>query len=84
LQRSRVDAGTAVERSPRALTAQASVRVLHAKMSVAVIALNDFKERMAVKGFETTGSTPEQFRDYIAKETAKWGPLVIAAGMKPE
>ncbi|HEV7801912.1 MAG TPA: tripartite tricarboxylate transporter substrate-binding protein [Burkholderiales bacterium] len=72
-----------MEHSPRALTAQASVRVLHAKMSV-VIAMNDFKERMAVQGFETTGSTPEQFRDYIAKETAKWGPLVIAAGMKPE
>jgi tripartite-type tricarboxylate transporter receptor subunit TctC len=39
---------------------------------------------MAVQGFETTGGTPDEFRQYIAKETAKWGPLVLAAGMKPE
>ena len=34
-----------------------------------VITMADFKERMAHQGFETTGSTPEQFRDYIMAET---------------
>ncbi|MDB5865175.1 MAG: hypothetical protein JWO70_2981 [Betaproteobacteria bacterium] len=64
-------------------TSPGTVRVLHARMS-AVIVQDDFRERMAVQGFETTGGTPDEFRQYIVRETAKWGPLVLAAGMKPE
>ena len=44
----------------------------------------DVKERFANLGFEPVSSTPEEFRRFIAAEAAKFGPVIRAAGMKPE
>jgi tripartite-type tricarboxylate transporter receptor subunit TctC len=30
------------------------------------------------------GSTPEEFAAFIKSETAKWGRVIKAAGIKPE
>jgi len=44
----------------------------------------EIKERFANLGFEPVSTTPEEFRRFIAAEAAKLGPVIRAAGMKPE
>jgi tripartite-type tricarboxylate transporter receptor subunit TctC len=50
-------------------------------------AINEFlKSEEGRKQFETLdmqpiGGTPEQLKDYIEKESAKWGPIIKAAGI---
>jgi tripartite-type tricarboxylate transporter receptor subunit TctC len=34
------------------------------------------------QGIDVLGGTPKEFADYIHSETAKWGRVVAAAGMK--
>ena len=34
------------------------------------------------QGSEALGSSPEQFRKYVAAETARWGKVVQSAGIK--
>lgn len=52
---------------------------LHAE---AVKAINqpEFRARLEGNGFVVVGSTPEQFRGFIASENAKWGKAVKASG----
>ena len=56
---------------------------LHAE-TVKALAAADTKERFANLGFKPIGSTPGEFRRFIAAEAAKLGPVIRAAGMKPE
>ena len=56
---------------------------LHAE-TVKALAAADTKERFANLGFEPISSTPAEFRRFIAAEAAKLGPVIRAAGMKPE
>ena len=44
----------------------------------------DIRERYAAGGSTVTGGTPEQFRDYLKSELAKFGKLVKEAGIKNE
>jgi tripartite-type tricarboxylate transporter receptor subunit TctC len=44
----------------------------------------DFRERMLSQSVEPMGTTPEQLRDFIVSETAKWGKVVRAANIKAE
>lgn len=41
-------------------------------------------ERFKALGVEPAGGTPEQFAQYVRKETVKWANVVKKAGIKPE
>ena len=47
-----------------------------------MIASPSFREKIAPIGSEPMGGTPEQFRDFIRSEHAKWGDIVKRAGAK--
>jgi tripartite-type tricarboxylate transporter receptor subunit TctC len=63
-------------RTPRAL-----VQRLNAEFA-AVLRMPDIQERHTNSGSVIMGGTPEQFRDYIRAEHAKFGRLVKEAGIK--
>ena len=42
------------------------------------------KARLQVLGLEATPGTPAQMADYAARERAKWGPVIKAAGIKAD
>jgi tripartite-type tricarboxylate transporter receptor subunit TctC len=48
-----------------------------------VLALPDVKERLNRAGIDPAGGTPEEFGAFIRAEFEKWGPVVKAAGVKP-
>jgi tripartite-type tricarboxylate transporter receptor subunit TctC len=52
--------------------------------SLKVIKLGDVKERLDAAGFETSGTTPDQFGAYIRTEIEKWGKVVKASGARAE
>ncbi|HZN27075.1 MAG TPA: tripartite tricarboxylate transporter substrate binding protein, partial [Burkholderiales bacterium] len=64
-----------------ARTSAAIVRRLNAELG-AVLQMPDIQERHTAAGSLITGGTPEQFRDYLRSEYAKFGKLVKAAGIK--
>ena len=45
--------------------------------------MQDVKEKLRLAGIDTAGSTPEEFGKFIRAEYEKWGPVVKAAGVKP-
>ena len=49
-----------------------------------VVASPGFREKVAPIGSEPAGGTPEQFRDFIRTEHAKWGDIVRRAGAKAD
>jgi tripartite-type tricarboxylate transporter receptor subunit TctC len=49
-----------------------------------VIASAAFREKVAPIGSEPAGGTPEQFRDFIRSEHAKWGDIVRRAGARAD
>jgi len=59
------------------------VRTLHDQM-VAVLKLEDIREKLLVQGLEPVGNTPAEFSSIIASELTKWRKVVAAAGMKAE
>jgi tripartite-type tricarboxylate transporter receptor subunit TctC len=42
------------------------------------------KEAILKQGIETTPSTPEELRDWVRDELARWTPLIQAAGIKAD
>jgi tripartite-type tricarboxylate transporter receptor subunit TctC len=50
----------------------------------AIVKLPDVKARLDEMGTIPVGSTPAEFEDFIAKETAKWGKVIRDANVKPE
>jgi tripartite-type tricarboxylate transporter receptor subunit TctC len=56
---------------------------LHREITSALHA-SDTKQHLAAEGAEIVASTPEQFGDYLAAETAKWARVIKAAGIKPQ
>jgi tripartite-type tricarboxylate transporter receptor subunit TctC len=59
------------------------IRLLHREI-VRLIALPDFKEKLAALGFEPIGSTPEECAALFKAEIAKWGKVIRAAGIKAQ
>jgi len=59
------------------------VRTLHDQM-VAVLKLEDIREKLLVQGLEPVGNSPAEFSSVIASELTKWRKVVAAAGMKAE
>lgn len=49
-----------------------------------VTRLPETKERLSALGFALIGGTPAEFADYIRANIARIGPVVKAAGIKPE
>ena len=49
-----------------------------------VAALRDEKQKFAVDGVETVGSSPGEFRRALETEIAKWAKVARAAGIKPQ
>lgn len=49
-----------------------------------VVRMREVQERFAASGIETLLNTPEEFRTMLESETARWGKVVKAAGIKPE
>ena len=51
---------------------------------VRALAAQDVKSRLGELGVETISSTPEQFGQFMASETARWGKLVKEANLRVE
>ena len=64
-----------------AATPPAIVAALN-KITVTALADPAVKEKLAEQGLTTVGNSPEQFRDYIASETAKWAKVIKNAGVQ--
>jgi tripartite-type tricarboxylate transporter receptor subunit TctC len=47
-----------------------------------VLNLPELKERLAADGMTVVASTPEQFAEFLARETAKYNRVIQAAGIK--
>jgi tripartite-type tricarboxylate transporter receptor subunit TctC len=62
-------------------TPPAIVAALH-KITTTALADPAVKEKLAEQGLTTVGNSPEQFRDYIASETAKWAKVIKDAGVQ--
>jgi len=52
------------------------------KITTTALADPTVKEKLAEQGLTTVGNSPEQFRDYIASETAKWAKVIKDAGVQ--
>jgi tripartite-type tricarboxylate transporter receptor subunit TctC len=52
------------------------------KITTTALADPNVKEKLAEQGLTTVGNSPEQFRDYIATETAKWAKVIKDAGIQ--
>jgi tripartite-type tricarboxylate transporter receptor subunit TctC len=52
--------------------------------SVKLLKLPDVRDRLDTAGFETIGSSSEQFATYIRSEIDKWGKVVKASGARAE
>ena len=51
---------------------------------VRALATQDVKSKLGELGVETVSSTPEQFGQFMASETARWGKLVKEANLRVE
>lgn len=64
-----------------ARTPQAIIERLNKELT-AILQMSDIQERHAAAGSTVTGGTPEQFRDFLKLELAKFGKLMKEAGIK--
>ena len=64
-------------------TPRAIVERLNRELN-AILALPEQRDAISATGSEVAGGTPEEFRDLIRSETAKWGGVVRAAKIQPE
>jgi tripartite-type tricarboxylate transporter receptor subunit TctC len=44
----------------------------------------ELNDRLAAMATEPATGTPEEFADFIKRETAKWGEVVRQAGLKAD
>jgi tripartite-type tricarboxylate transporter receptor subunit TctC len=51
---------------------------------VKVLNQPEMKERLISNGAEPVGSSPEEFGEYLRRETAKWAKLIKDIGLTPE
>lgn len=62
-------------------TPQPIVQKLNAEIGRALKS-DEMQKQLAVQGAQALGSTPEAYAQYIKSETARWGEVVRAAGVK--
>jgi tripartite-type tricarboxylate transporter receptor subunit TctC len=60
--------------------------IIAALNKIATEAMRDpaVKEKLAVQGADLIGDTPEDFRAFIASETAKWAKVIKDANIQTE
>jgi tripartite-type tricarboxylate transporter receptor subunit TctC len=58
----------------------ATVRKLHDEV-IAILALDDIKERIKTLGFDMIASTPAEFAAQMKQDVARWGAVVEKAGI---
>ena len=51
---------------------------------VAVFALPDVRQRMFELGYETVGSSPREFAEFMRADTAQFAKIISGAGIRPE
>jgi hypothetical protein len=68
--------------APKA-TPRAIIMKLNAE-TIAILKLQEVRERLLADGAEPVGNTPEQFGAFIKSEIDKWGKVIKAAGLKAE
>jgi tripartite-type tricarboxylate transporter receptor subunit TctC len=49
-----------------------------------VLVLPEIQRKLVQDGLEPVGSTPEQFRAFLAADKAKWGRIIRQANVKAE
>ena len=54
------------------------------KEIVAILRVNEIREKLAVDGAEIVASSPEEFAVFLRNETVKWAAVVKAAGIPQE
>jgi len=64
-----------------ATTPRESIVKLNAEV-VRILQLAELKNRLAQDGMTVVASTPEQFAEFLARETAKFTKVIEAAGIK--
>ena len=64
-----------------ARTPRRAIELLNKEIN-AIMQTPEFKEAIRLSGGSITGGTPEQFRDYLKSELAKFGKLFKAIGLK--
>ena len=66
-----------------AKTPKPIVILLHTQL-VKTLAQADVRERFASQGLETVGSTPDEFREHLKRETVKFAKIIKTAGIKAD
>ncbi|MGZ5756202.1 MAG: tripartite tricarboxylate transporter substrate binding protein, partial [Burkholderiales bacterium] len=59
------------------------IQRLHREI-VAVFALPDVRQRMFELGYETVGSSPRAFAEFMRADTAQFVKIISGAGIRPE
>jgi tripartite-type tricarboxylate transporter receptor subunit TctC len=59
------------------------IQRLHREI-VAVFALPDVRQRMFDLGYETVGSSPPEFAEFMRADTAQFAKIISGAGIRPE
>ena len=59
------------------------IQRLHREI-VAVFALPDVRQRMFDLGYETVGSSPREFAEFMRADTAQFAKIISGAGIRPE
>jgi len=59
------------------------IQRLHREI-VAILALPDVRQRMLELGYETVGSSPREFAEFMRADTAKFARIISGAGIRPE
>ena len=59
------------------------IQRLHREI-VAVFALSDVRQRIYALGYETVGSSPREFAEFMRADTAQFAKIVSGAGIRPE
>ena len=59
--------------------------VAHLQRDIAkVLAMPEISRKLVADGLEPVGSTPQQFRDFLVADKAKWGRVIKQANVKAE
>ena len=66
-----------------AATPRAVVQRLNREV-IKTLAVSEVKERFTLQGYETIGSTPQQFGEWIRNESVKWGKVIRDQGITAE
>jgi tripartite-type tricarboxylate transporter receptor subunit TctC len=49
-----------------------------------VLAMPEISRKLVQDGLEPVGNTPEQFREFLVADKAKWGRIIKQANVKAE